>query len=115
VPLFLIILGALLMVKVQGMKWEFPECKSLLLYILNAKAFCQYLDKGSSCAYPHETQEPGSIIWEDHHQLGQVAKAEAICLMEKNPGLKTSSERLGCALCAILHQNKFECWSGSFY
>lgn len=75
---------------------------------------CQYLIKGSTCAYPQETQEPVSIIWEDHHKLAQTAKAEAICLMEKNPVLKTSLERLGCALRAIPHLNKFECEQDPF-
>lgn len=31
---------------------------------------CQCLEKGYSGAHPHESQEPGSIIWKDHQPIG---------------------------------------------
>lgn len=48
-------------------------------------ALCQCLQTGYSGAHPPDSQEPGMSFGKTTNQSAQGAKAEAICLMEKNP------------------------------
>lgn len=98
-----------LVLKIQWVIWEIPECKSLLLCVSACRKAIPVLTRRTP-----ESQE--ATFGETIKQVGQVAKTEAICLPEKNPeDVKDSSEGLGCALYAFPHQNKSECWAGSYH
>jgi hypothetical protein len=64
--------------KAQYLDWVFRMQKSPCLFSLSE-------DKGNACAHPHENQHQAASLGKSIHQLGQVAKAEAICLLQKHP------------------------------
>lgn len=102
--------GAFLMPKAQGMDWELPECKCLLLC---ANAWRKATLVPTRMRAKSQAASFGKTI----NQLGQVAKTEAICLMEENPaGVRDLiREAWVYFLDFSSSQSKSECWSGSYY
>lgn len=100
--------GAFPALKAQWMTRQLPECRGLLLCVGAWRKAIPVLTRKTTRARAHRSERLSS-------RWGQVAKTGAICLPETNPeDVKDSSERLGCALYAFPHQNKSDCWSGSY-
>lgn len=70
--------GAFLMPQAQGKDWELPECKCLPL--------CANAWRKATLVPTHTRAKSQAVSFgKTINQLGQVAKTEAICLMEENP------------------------------